>query len=84
VLIVGGLGALLLPRIVDSQIIREKVSAELAKRFGARLITGKIELLWLPRPSVIIQNVKLSFDNKNSASNAIVGCAKTSTNFFQL
>jgi hypothetical protein len=45
VLIVGGLGALLLPRIVDSQIIREKVSAELAKRFGARLITGKIELL---------------------------------------
>jgi predicted PurR-regulated permease PerM len=43
VLIVAGFGALLLPRIVDSQNIRENVSAELAKRFAA--LTSNVAFL---------------------------------------
>jgi len=43
VLTVGGLGAVLLPRIVDSQIVRENVSAELAKRFAA--LTSNVPFL---------------------------------------
>ncbi len=43
VLIVVGFGALLLPRIVDSQIIRKNVSSELAKRFAA--LTSNVPFL---------------------------------------
>jgi hypothetical protein len=68
VLVLGVCGALLLPRIVDSRMIKEKISAELAKRFAANLVIGKIELLWFPRPSVVIENTELSFDDSNRAS----------------
>src|SRR5690242_9024034 len=61
-------GALLLPRMVDSQAIRDRISAKLAKQFAGRLIIGKIELLWWPQPSVMIDDAEFSFDENNRAS----------------
>ena len=61
-------GALLLPRMVDSQAIRDRISAKLAKQFAGRLIIGKIELLWWPQPSMMIDDAEFSFDENNQAS----------------
>jgi len=60
VLVLGVCAALLPPRIVDSQMSKDKISAELAKRFAGSLVIGKIELLWFPRPHAVIENTDLS------------------------
>jgi hypothetical protein len=77
-LVLGGLAAvclfisifsaLLLPRLIDHYIIRDKLSAEFAKKAGGILTVGKIALLWFPRPYVMIENIEMSFDGGTQAS----------------
>ena len=68
VLVIGVLGALLLPRIVDSQMIRDRIDATLPKGFEKKLVIGKIVFLWFPRPSLILENTELSFGDKGQGS----------------
>ena len=59
---------LVVPKMVDSQMIKDRIGAELAKQFAGRLSIGKIELLWWPRPRVVIHGAQLFFDENNRAS----------------
>jgi hypothetical protein len=68
VLLIVVLGALLLPRLIDSQMVKAKLSAELAKETGGILKVGKIVLLWFPRPYVVVENIEMSFDGGIQAS----------------
>jgi|GEM_PF-6600582 len=61
-------GVWLIPRFLDSQLIRDKVSAELATRFQGRLSFSKLSVLWLPRPRVIVENAAIVFDDENRGS----------------
>jgi uncharacterized protein involved in outer membrane biogenesis len=60
--------ALILPRLIDSQPIRDTIGAEVAKKTGGNATFGKIALFWFPRPRVVIENAELSFDDKTSGS----------------
>ncbi|HYA27295.1 MAG TPA: DUF748 domain-containing protein, partial [Acidobacteriota bacterium] len=68
VLVLVAIGALLLPKLVDSQLIRDKISAEFTKKTAARVTFAKIAFLWFPRPAVLIENVKISGDDKTEGS----------------
>jgi hypothetical protein len=54
-------GAWLLSRLIDSQMIRDKISSELAIKTRGSLSIGKITVLWLPWPSVVIENAEVAF-----------------------
>ncbi|MGE5305147.1 MAG: AsmA-like C-terminal domain-containing protein [Alphaproteobacteria bacterium] len=60
--------ALLLPRIVDSERMKEKISSELAKKSSGRFAFGKIAVLWFPRPAVVIEAAQFSFGEKARGS----------------
>ncbi|MGE5818433.1 MAG: hypothetical protein ACM37Z_10450 [Deltaproteobacteria bacterium] len=62
------LGAVLLPRLVDSELIKETISSRLAKNSAGSLTLGKIALLWFPRPTVVIEGVTISFNEKTNGS----------------
>jgi hypothetical protein len=68
VLVIGAFGALLLPRLLDSQLIRERISAELAERFTGSLIIGKVTVPGFPRPRVVMEGVELSFGDTTDGS----------------
>jgi AsmA-like C-terminal region len=55
--------ALLLPRIVDSQAVRERIRAFLLTRTNGTVAIENIDLRWLPRPAVLVRGASLSFDN---------------------
>ena len=64
----GGLGvvllvlaALLLPRVLDSQTVRERIRAYVLSKADADLAISKIELTWLPRPAVTMRGVSMGF-----------------------
>jgi len=61
-------GALLIPRLVDSRLIRDKISAELLSKSHGRVTFGKINFLWFPRPRVVIENAELTFAGKTQSS----------------
>lgn len=60
--------ALLLPRLIDSRLVRDKISAELLKKSQGSVVFGKIAFLWFPRPRVVIENAELSFADKAQGS----------------
>lgn len=62
------LGAVLLPRLVDSELIKETISSRLAKKSAGSLTLGKIALLWFPRPTVVIEGATISFNEKAHGS----------------
>ena len=62
------LGAVLLPRLVDSELIKETISSRLAKKSAGNLTLGKIALLWFPRPTVVIEGAEVSFNEKARGS----------------
>jgi hypothetical protein len=69
----GGLGivlvfaaAFLLPRIVDSQAVREKVRAFLLAKTKGNVTIQNIDLKWFPRPAVLVRGAALAFDDKVS------------------
>jgi hypothetical protein len=66
------LNALLLPRLIDSQWVREKIGSLLAEKTRGNLTLGKIALQWFPRPIVVIDNAAFSFDNVQGTIQAIV------------
>jgi AsmA-like C-terminal region len=68
VLIVVVFGILSLSWLIDSQPIRDKVSAELEKKTEGSVVVGKIVFVWLPRPSVLIENAQVSFDDRIQGS----------------
>jgi hypothetical protein len=62
-LVIVLLGALLLPRLINSQRIKDKISSELAKKTEGSFIFERIALLWLPRPAVLIEHAEFFFDD---------------------
>jgi hypothetical protein len=67
-LIVFIFGALLVPRLLDSRAIREKIGAELAKRFAGRVTVGRVTIPGFPRPRVVMENVEASFAETTTVS----------------
>jgi hypothetical protein len=60
--------ALLVPWLIDSRLIRDKISSEFAKKSGVSVSFGKIALLWLPRPTVVLDNAEISFGDETYGS----------------
>jgi AsmA-like protein len=67
-LVIVAAGALLLPRLIDSRLIKDKISSELLKKTHSSVTFGKIVFLWLPQPRVVIENAELSFADKAQGS----------------
>src|SRR5262249_56019231 len=70
---VGGLcvillfaAAFLLPRILDSQAVRDKIRAFLLDRTNGNVAFENINLKWLPRPTVVVRRASFFFDDKLS------------------
>jgi len=68
VLVMLVLAAVLLPRLVDSQLMQERISSALAKKSQGRFSFGKIAVLWFPRPTVVIERAEISFEQKAHGS----------------
>src|SRR5215831_7032277 len=58
--------AFLLPRILDSQAVRDKIRAFLLARTNGNVAFENIDLKWLPRPTVIVRRASFSFDDNVS------------------
>src|SRR5262245_39874473 len=58
--------AFLLPRIVDSQAVRDKIRGFLLARTNGNVAFENIDLKWLPRPTVVVRGASFSFDDKVS------------------
>jgi len=58
--------ALLLPRIVDSQTVREKIGSLLLAKTNGNVTIQNIDLKWLPRPAVVVRGASLRFADKIS------------------
>ncbi len=52
--------ALILPRILDSQPVKEKIRAFLLAKTNENVAFEKIDLVWLPRPTVVVHGASLS------------------------
>jgi hypothetical protein len=63
--------ALVLPRLIDSQLVKEKIGSLLSEKTGGHLTLGKIELQWFPRLVVVIENAAFSIDKSQGAIQAI-------------
>ncbi|HMB34641.1 MAG TPA: AsmA family protein, partial [Methylomirabilota bacterium] len=55
------LAALLLPRVLDSQAVRERIRAFVSSKTDADLAISKIDLTWFPRPVVTMRGISVSF-----------------------
>ena len=58
--------ALLLPRVLDSQAVREKIRAFLLARINGNVVIGNIDLKWFPRPFLVVRGASLAFGDKAS------------------
>jgi AsmA-like C-terminal region len=58
--------ALLLPRVLDSQAVREKIRAFLLARINGNVVIGNIDLKWFPRPLLVVRGASLAFGDKAS------------------
>jgi len=55
------LAALLLPRVLDSHTVRERIRAFVLSKADADLAISKIDLTWFPRPAVTLRGISVSF-----------------------
>ena len=55
------LAALLLPRVLDSQTVRERIRAFVLSKADADLAISKIDFTWFPRPVVTMRGISVSF-----------------------
>jgi hypothetical protein len=62
------LSLLLLPRFIDSQLIRDKIASQWVEKTDGNLHFSTIALLWFPRPRVVMENVAFSLDDKTGGS----------------
>jgi uncharacterized protein involved in outer membrane biogenesis len=58
------LGALFLPRLIDSQLIKDKIASALTEKTKGGATLGKIDLRWFPRPTVVVDAAELAFGDK--------------------
>ncbi|HEY6365344.1 MAG TPA: AsmA family protein, partial [Candidatus Binatia bacterium] len=58
--------ALVLPRVVDSQAVRERIRTFLLTRTNGNVVIENIDLRWLPRPTVVVRGTSLAFTDKVS------------------
>ena len=58
--------AFILPRILDSQPVKEKIRAFLLAKTNENVAFEKIDLAWLPRPTVVVHGATLSVADKVS------------------
>ncbi len=63
IILVLGL-ALLLPRLVDSQAVRDRIREFMVTRTSGNVAIKNIDLSWFPRPTVILRDASLSFADK--------------------
>lgn len=61
-------GALLLPRLIDSQLVKEKIGSLLAEKTKGTVSLAKIELVWFPRPTVLIGKAQFLFDDETQGT----------------
>jgi hypothetical protein len=61
-------GALLLPRFIDSRLIRDKIASEFLKKTKGSVTFAKIALFWFPRPTVLIEEAQVSFGDRAQGS----------------
>ncbi|HEX6440025.1 MAG TPA: hypothetical protein VF182_23100 [Candidatus Binatia bacterium] len=66
-LAVGVASMLLAPWLIDSRLVKDKISSELAKIYG-NVTFDKIALVWFPRPTIAIENAEISFADQTRAS----------------
>ena len=59
---------LLVPWLIDSRLVKNKISSELAKRTSGSVTFDKIALLWFPRPTLVIENTEISLEGNTRAS----------------
>src|SRR6266536_2871312 len=52
--------ALLIPRVLDSQAVKEKIGAFLLTRINGNVVIGNIGLKWFPRPAAVVHCVSLT------------------------
>ena len=64
VLVIVAVSALLLPWLVDSQFVKDKIISEFANKTAGSVVFDKIAFQWFPQPTVLIENVKVSFENR--------------------
>jgi hypothetical protein len=57
---------LLVPKLINTGPIREKVLAELSQMIGGKVAFQRVDLTFLPRPDVIIHQASLSIPGKTS------------------
>ena len=62
------LSVLLLPWLIDSRLMRDKITLELAKKTEGSVTFGKIALLWYPQPKVVIHNAEISLGDNTQGS----------------
>jgi hypothetical protein len=65
---VAAASVLVAPWLIDSRLVKDKISSELAKRTHGSLTFDKIALVWFPRPTVSIENAEISFEDQARAS----------------
>jgi AsmA-like C-terminal region len=58
--------ALLLPRFVDSQAVRERIQTFLLTRTNGNVTIENVDLAWLPRPAVVVRGASLAFGGEVS------------------
>ena len=59
VILVGS--ALVLPRLIDSQLVKQQIGSLLAEKTKGSLTLDRVDLLWFPRPALLIERAQISF-----------------------
>ncbi len=59
---------LLVPWLIDSRQVKDKISSELLERTYGSVTFDKITLLWFPRPTFVIENTEISLEDNTRAS----------------
>src|SRR5687768_2744119 len=60
--------ALLVPWLIDSRLLKDKISSELVERTYGSVTFDKITLRWFPRPTLVIENTEISLQDNTRAS----------------
>src|ERR671912_1155244 len=59
---------LLVPWLIDSRLVKDKISSELIERTYGSVTFDKITLLWFPWPTLVIDNTEISLEDNTRAS----------------
>ena len=65
--VIAVLGLLLLPRLIDSQWVKQKIALVLAEKIHGTPALGRVDIRWFPRPTLTITDMVASFDETTQA-----------------